>query len=626
MNDWLKIILYSLVTGLVLFAIMVVVVVGGFEVLNAGKIYPGVQIGGVDVGGLTLAEAAQKIAPVVTYSQTGRITFQDGGKTWVATPGQLGYLMFPEATVQNAYSIGRRSDVFTQMSEQMQCLLQGVNLPPVVIYDQRIAQRFLQDLAREVDRPVVEASLGLNGVEVLVRSGQVGRTLDVNTTLSLLNVQIATLHDATVPLVVNETQPVILDATAQAEKARQILSAPLTLQLSDGQTDAGPWVFEPASLTQMLSIEQVKGADNKAHYEVVVNSENLRSFLSELAGSLSRQAKGARYVFNDEKKELEVIQEAVIGRELDVEATIQAVNQRLGAGEHTIPLVLNLDIPAASNTTKAADLGISELVAEETTYFYGSSAARLQNIRTASSQFHGVLVAPGETFSMASVLGDVTLDNGYAEALIIVGNQSVKGVGGGVCQVSTTLFRTAFMGGFPIVERHAHAYRVSYYEQRSNGAVDSNLAGLDATVFVPLVDFKFTNDTPYWLLMETYMDGYSLTWKFYSTSDHRTVEWHTTGLRDITEPPKPLYQENPALSKGEIKQVDWEVAGANITVTRIVYRGNDVYLQDSFSTHYQAWRSIFQYGPGTEGIPKENGEGEEGEATPTPAPDERRRR
>jgi len=201
---------------------------------------------------------------------------------------------------------------------------------------------------------------------------------------------------------------------------------------------------------------------------------------------------------------------------------------------------------------------------------------------------------------MASQLTDISLENGYAEALIIVGGETVKGVGGGVCQVSTTLFRTAFFGGFPIVERHAHAYRVGYYEQRSNGGRDSNLAGLDATVYVPLVDFKFTNDTPYWLLMETYLRGYTLTWKFYSTSDGRSVEWDTSGVTNVQPPPEPLYRENPELSAGTIKQVDWAVEGASVFVTRNVYRGGALYFNDSFTTHYIPWQAIYEYGPGTD--------------------------
>ena len=142
---------------------------------------------------------------------------------------------------------------------------------------------------------------------------------------------------------------------------------------------------------------------------------------------------------------------------------------------------------------------------------------RDQNIQAASARFHGVLVAPGEVFSMGQTLGDVSLDNGFAEALIIYGGRTIKGVGGGVCQVSTTLFRTVFFSGYPVVQRFAHAYRVNYYEKVAGNRYDSRLAGLDATVFVPLVDFKFKNDSTSWLLMETYVNAKNstLTWKFY---------------------------------------------------------------------------------------------------------------
>jgi vancomycin resistance protein YoaR len=207
---------------------------------------------------------------------------------------------------------------------------------------------------------------------------------------------------------------------------------------------------------------------------------------------------------------------------------------------------------------------------------------------------------------MADALGDVSLDSGYSEALIIYGNQTIKGVGGGVCQVSTTLFRTAFFSGYPIVERHPHAYRVYYYELNAANQVVTRMAGLDATVYVPVVDFKFTNDTDNWLLMETYVNAAArkLTWKFYSTSDGRTVEWDTSGLQNIVEPEEAVYQENPDLDKGEINQIDWAVDGADVTVTRTVLRDGQVYLEDAFHTHYLPWRDVYEYGPGTK-IPKD---------------------
>src|SRR5512147_796441 len=142
----------------------------------------------------------------------------------------------------------------------------------------------------------------------------------------------------------------------------------------------------------------------------------------------------------------------------------------------------------------------------------------MTNIGAATAQFQGVLIKPGETFSFNKYLGDVSLDKGFAEALIIFNGRTVTGVGGGVCQVSTTVFRAAFSAGFPIIERWPHAYRVGWYE-RGFGP------GLDATVFSPYVDFKFTNDTPYALLIESYANDAAgrLTFKFYSTPDGRQV-------------------------------------------------------------------------------------------------------
>ena len=213
---------------------------------------------------------------------------------------------------------------------------------------------------------------------------------------------------------------------------------------------------------------------------------------------------------------------------------------------------------------------------------------------------------------MAEAMDEITLDNGYAEALIIYNGQTIEGVGGGVCQVSTTLFRTAFFAGFPITERHPHAYRVSYYEKTAGNSRDNDLAGLDATVYVPLIDLKFFNDTPYWILMETYVNRSAnrLTWKFYSTWDRRTIEWRTTGPINIVEPKKTKYVENPDLESGETEKVEWEADGADVLVERTVYKDEEVWFEDSFSTHYEPWREVIEYGPGTTGIP-ENDEKED---------------
>jgi vancomycin resistance protein YoaR len=590
----------SLAIGLGLLVALVGLLPGVYGYVYDGRIFPGVTVLGVDLSGMTTEQAAALLTQQLDYPQRGKIVFQEGINLWTTTPADLGMFLDAQTTALVAYNLGRAGSLSERLVNQWQGWSSGVNLAPLFVFDQRMAQNYLQGIAQQVDHPIIEATVGINGVEVMVNSGQVGRTLDVAAALARLDTQLQTMTDGLVPLVVNESPPVILDATAQAELARQILSAPLKLQIPNPQEgDPGPWSFEPAALAEMLTIQRVK-TDSGESYQVGLSSDALRTFLMNVAPSFARSPQNARFIFNDDTRQLEVIQSAIIGRGLDVDSSLQQINQQLLAGQHTVNLVMQTTNPPVTDDATAESLGITELTSSYTSYFFDSSSARVHNITTAASRFHGLLVAPGASFSMADTLGDVSLDTGYAEALIIFGDRTIQGVGGGVCQVSTTLFRTVFFGGYQVDERWSHAYRVSYYERTSSGGVDQNLAGLDATVFAPQVDFRFTNDSPNWLLMETYVGASSLTWKFYSTSDGRTVDWNTSGLQNIVEPPDPLYEENPDLSKGTIKPVDWAVDGADVTVTRQVYRDGVTIHDDTFNTHYVAWQAKFQYGPGTE--------------------------
>jgi vancomycin resistance protein YoaR len=590
----------ALVIGLALLVVLVGLLPGIYGYVYEGRIYPGVAVGGIDLSGMTTQQAAVLLAQRLDYLQRGKIVFQEGTNLWTAKPADLGLFLDAQTTTLAAYNLGRAGSRSERLADIWRAWSSGVDLAPLFVFDKGIAQNYLQGIAQQVDVPIIEATLGVSGVDVVVNSGQVGRTLDVNAALTSLDAQMQTMTDGIVPLVINETAPVILDATAQAELARQILSAPLTLQVPNAEEgDPGPWSFEPVALAQMLTIQRVQ-SDQGESYQVGLNPETIRTFLVNIAPQFARDPQNARFIFNDDTRQLELIQSAVIGRAVDVDSSLQQINQQILTGQHTVNLVMQTTSPSVTNDATAESLGITELTSVSTSYFYGSGASRIQNITTAASRFHGLLLAPGESFSMAAALGDVSLDTGYSEALIIFGDRTIKGVGGGVCQVSTTLFRTVFFGGYQIDERWFHAYRVGYYEQTASGGHDESLAGLDATVFAPQVDFRFTNDTPYWLLMETYVGPSSLTWKFYSTSDGRTVEWDTSGLQNVVAPPDPLYEENSDLSQGEIKQVDWAVDGADVTVTRQVYHDGAILHDDTFTTHYLPWQAKYQYGPGTE--------------------------
>jgi vancomycin resistance protein YoaR len=562
---------------------------------------------GVDLTSMTPEQAISAMSRNITYPTSGKVIFQHGDKEWVASPAELGMVFDSGTSIQMAYGVGRQGGVFKELAAQLNAWQGGLDLKPVILFDERVAHGYLQNIGAQIDQPVVETDLHLNGTEVVYTQGQTGRLLNVDATLANLIGQLSSFRSGDVQLLVEEQSPVMADASAQAASLRQILSAPLTLHIDNPQAgDPGPWTIDPAILAGMISLVPVK-IDSEWQYQVQVDAQALTQFLSDISPLLNKTPVNARFTFDDNPSSnthqllLEV--PAQVGRELDIQATIQAVQTGLLAGEHDIPLTVVTANPAVGSDATAASLGITSLVSSQTSYFRGSSGSRLQNIKAAAAKFHGLLIPPNTTFSMGTAMGDISLENGYAEALIIYNGQSITGVGGGVCQVSTTLFRTAYRAGYPIVERHEHAYRVYYYEQTRTGT-DPNLAGLDATVYFPLVDLKFTNDRPYWLLMETYFNASndSLTWKFYSGDDGRTVDIQNHGLENIVPVPPPAFEENPALSAGELSPFDWWVTdGADITVTRTITRnGQQLYPTDTTRTHYVPHGMVCQYGPGTD--------------------------
>jgi len=601
-NSLLPQIVAALLSGLLLFLGAVTVWTVGFQLMYAGRIFPGVSVAGVDLTGLSPSEAAIKLNQALPYPYTGKIVLRDGDRVWVVTPTQMGMTFDASSSAQAAYQLGRSGGLFTSLDGQLRARSEGAEVSPVILFDQRVAHQYLQALSVEINSPVAEASLKVEGTDVVAVPGQVGRRLDVDGTLVFLSAQMQTFRDGEVPLVIHEQQPEIVDVSTQTEIARRVLSQPLRLYIANAsEGDPGPWNYDVQILAKMLVVRRVEN-DNGAEVQVALDSTQLRDILIGIATQVDRGSNDARFFFDDSARQLVLLQNATIGRVLDTQASITAIDEALLQGEHNIALQIIEEQPAVTDTSTAEQLGITELVSSEISYFYGSSAERIQNIQAASARFHGVLIAPGETFSMGDALGDVSLDNGYAEALIIYGSRTIKGVGGGVCQVSTTLFRTIFFGGYPVVERYSHAYRVSYYEQTSSGAVDSNLAGLDATVYFPLVDFKFTNDSPYWILMETYVsaDARTLTWKMYSTSDGRSVTWQTTGPQSVVPAPAPRYEENSELKAGQINQTDWASNGADVVVSRTVWMNGAAYFNDEFKTHYEPWRAVCEVAPGTE--------------------------
>ena len=200
----------ALVSGVTLFFAITIAWTLGYQLVYAGRIFPGVSVAGVDLSGLSRDAAAVKLSQTLSFPISGKILFRDGEKVWVASPAELGMVFDPSSSAVTAYGLGRSGGLFGALSGQMRAIGTGANVPPVVIFDQRVAFQYLSQISAQTNQPVAEASLQLEGTNVVAKPGQVGRELKLEATLIYLGAQLQTFTDGEVPLVVQETQPQIL--------------------------------------------------------------------------------------------------------------------------------------------------------------------------------------------------------------------------------------------------------------------------------------------------------------------------------------------------------------------------------------------------------------------------------
>lgn len=337
--------------------------------------------------------------------------------------------------------------------------------------------------------------------------------------------------------------------------------------------------------------------------EVVLDREVLEKEVDKIAGEIEKRPRDAVYKFSpgigpDGKGRVTAFRASENGRVVDRDRLYQIIKNRLRtlAVPESVSLTVPTKIvaPVVSSTT-ADELGIKDLLGRGETYFYDSITGRVYNIALGTEKISGSLIAPRETFSFSNAIGTVSAVFGFQKAYSIVKGKTVLDDGGGVCQVSTTLYRAALNSGLPVVERVAHSYRVGFYEQ------GGFLPGLDATVYPPAPDFKFKNDTGNWLLLQATFDREraKLTFEIFGTSDGRKTEILGPYFISTSPPPDPVYEDDPALPAGQVKQVDTAHPGAKVYFLRKVVRGNEVIVDERVNSDYIPWPARFLKGTKT---------------------------
>lgn len=231
--------------------------------------------------------------------------------------------------------------------------------------------------------------------------------------------------------------------------------------------------------------------------------------------------------------------------------------------------------------------GVTTFLATGQTNYYGSSRARITNIHVGASKF-GDRLFEGRIFSFNTMLGDISAATGFVPGLVIAGDRTATGVGGGICQVSTTVFRALYGAGLPIVERRNHSYQVHYYDPQ----------GLDATIYQPSQDLKFANDTGGAMWFQTDWDDAHarLTVNVFGQPRDYTVSISRPVTLRTTPSPADRLIPDPSMRVGQRRQVDWAALGANLRVVRSFTRAGKVFKTDTLNSVYVPWPNIFMVG------------------------------
>jgi vancomycin resistance protein YoaR len=477
------------------------------------KLAQGTRVGGLELGGLTPAQATRLLAQRSAHLSHVPVTFTAGGKTFSLAPSRLGVQVDWAAAVASAQRHGAGfAPVRGYRRLELQVFPKDISAPtraygPGLTYEIGL-------LAAAIDAPHREAKLVRRGLHITIAPGSTGRALDRAAARTVLVDALASLSRAPVALPVKLVAPTVtVDSLAATQRtASQIIAAPVTVVAGPTRLRIPRWRLAtildlPENGTTPLSFAG-PAADR---------------YFARLEAHLDRAPRDANFAVNASGT-VRVVPSAP-GIALDVPRSAARI---LAAAERQSNRVAHLALTERQpgrSTAAAQAMGITGTVGGYET-FYGGDPNRIHNVQLVSHLVDGKFIAPGATFSFNGATGERSAEKGFLEAPVIINGELQTGLGGGVCQVSTTVFNAAYEAGLPITARTNHALYISHYP-----------LGRDATVNYPDIDLKFVNDTGHWLLLRTFVGPSSLTAALYGTPVHRHVESTAAPLRVVAPPP-----------------------------------------------------------------------------------------
>ncbi|MDH4358445.1 MAG: VanW family protein [Candidatus Berkelbacteria bacterium] len=594
--------IFLVVFGTSCLALMGVVAAYGYDYQD--RVLPKVFFGSYNVSGLNLSDLEKKIAEAESQHKADEIVLRRDDKNWEMSLEEAGWETDEKELAKKIFDFGHQEKTIRNVLPLIRQITLKKNFPVEYDFNEKKIEDWLMSINGEVGTPKQEANLQVKGANVKVIEPKVGKAIEEIKIKEEILARFSLEATGEIAVGLVDDEPLITSSEAEVlkEKANELVKSAVELVGPKGNVSIG-------SSTLGVYIELKRKVEEKKSFinyerklgEVYVSfsEDRVRTLLGKESEELNIDPVDARFTIAGGK--VSIYQPSQSGKVINLDEAVGLIVRTLEVGEEK-KIVLPYETKEAAIAAKtSADIekyGIRELIGSATTDFRRSPQNRIHNIKKGVSFISGVLIRPGEEFSTVKQLGRIDASSGYLQELVIKEDETVPEFGGGLCQVSTTLFRSALNAGLKITERKNHSYRVSYYEPP---------VGMDATIYSPRPDLKFLNDTPAYILIQGRVEGNKITFDLYGTKDGREVEISTPEVFDITSPPPPIYINDPSLEPGEEVQIDRAHNGAKAVFYYKVRKNGKEIINEKFFSSYVPWAAKFRRGP-------------QPEATPSPSP------
>ena len=557
------------------------------------QVLSGVRVGGVEVGGLTRAQAEERLLAELPPVDTGTATVVAGGITESVPYAELGRRYDMEAMLDAALGVGREAGPIGDGIARLRTLVRPTGLPILVHpFDAASLDAVAERIARSVSIRPVDARVDRDGFAV--QPSAEGRVLEADAVHAAIASAVDTISpdDVRLDLEVAIIAPIVsTDEAESAAEAATATVADLELTVPGAADDEEPFGIDAGTIAGWITFGP-QGADD---YAMRIDPGGVAAAVAALAEPVNREAVSAR--FGVAGSGLGGVIAGQDGRELDVEAStasvLEALEQR-GGGAPKASLALAVDITEPALTTAAAEeiLPQMQMVSSWTTnYVSGEGNGFGNNISIPAWDLDGYNLAPGAWFSFWGGIGPVTVERGYRQGGAIINGRSVAqgALAGGICSTSTTLFNAAMRFGLEIGERTAHYYYIDRYP-----------TGLDATVAIvdsSVTDMTFRNDTEHPIVIRGFGSPGQVTFQIWSVPNGRTVALSAPIIQNSRSAIETT-QVDTSMAPGTSRRVEYPHNGFQATVTRTVY-GPDGGLvhQNTWFSDYRVVNGITLVGP-----------------------------